>query len=225
MDMRSDKPLLAAIAANGALVAIEAWALGMRFMAAGAGMFMFYTQCSNALALVAGVCTLVRLIRDAGISSGVRRLKFLACCTQTMTFLVVLLVLTPMLNHVGQDGWKQMFVDDCRMVTHLFGPVLTVVSWLFVDGPAMSGTDGLVPSKADVRVSLAPTLAYGIVAYACNFLRWWHGPYPFLQVWEQPIWLSVLWFVVLLAGAWGIARGLQAAARGAASKSFRHGRP
>ncbi len=219
VDMRSNKPLVAALVANGVLVAIEAWALGTRFLVAGVGTFVFYTQCSNALAMVAGVCTLAQLIRGKSISPGVRRLKFVSCCTQTITFLVVLLVLTPMLNHAGQDGWKQMFWDSCRMVTHLFGPVLTVASWLITDGLAALRVGDPVPSSSDVRISLVPTLAYGLVAYTCNFLRWWDGPYPFLQVWNQPIWLSVLWFVVLLAGAWGIARLLQAVARRVAMKA------
>ena len=218
MDIQPNKPLILACVANGALVAIEAWALVSRFLVAGAGTFVFYTQCSNALAMVAGACTLVQLIRNASISPGVRRLKFVSCCTQMITFLVVLLVLTPMLNHAGQDGWKQMFWDSCRMVTHLIGPVLTVASWLLVEGRAALCVQDPVPSNADVRISLVPTLAYGLVAYTCNFLRLWDGPYPFLRVWNQPIWLSALWFVVLLAGAWGIARILQAAARRVAMK-------
>ena len=213
MNLRSNKSLLVACATNGVLVAIEAWALVSRFLVAGVGTFVFYTQCSNALAMIAGACTLVQLVRGARISPGARRLKFVSCCTQLITFLVVLLVLTPMLNHAGQDGWKQMFWDSGRMVTHLFGPVFTVVSWLLTDGLASLCEDDPVPSNADVRISLVPTLAYGLVAYTCNFLRWWDGPYPFLQVWDQPIWLSVLWFVALLAGAWGIARILQFAAR------------
>lgn len=213
MAMRSNKPLLVALVSNGVLVMIEAWALGMRFQAAGVGTFMYYTQCSNALAMAAGACTMAQLLRNASISPGVRRLKFVSCCTQTMTFLVVLLVLTPMLNLAGQDGWKQMFWDGCRMVTHLLGPVLTVASWLLADGRATLCEGDPVPSNAEVRISLVPTLAYGLVAYTCNFLRLWDGPYPFLQVWNQPIWLSILWFVILLASAWGIARILQAVAR------------
>lgn len=221
MDIRSKKPQLVAIAANGVLVAIEAWAIGTRLLEVGMGTFVFYTQCSNALAMIAGACTLVQLVRGIRITPGVRRLKFVSCCTQMITFLVVLIVLTPMLNHAGQDGWRQMFWDSCRMVTHLLGPVLTVASWLLTDGLAASCEDDPVPSRSDVRISLVPTLAYGLVAYTCNFLRLWDGPYPFLRVWNQPIWLSVLWFVVLLASAWGIACALRAAARAVTDKTPR----
>lgn len=207
-----DKSIHKACIANGALVAIEAWALISRFCEVGAGMFMFYTQCSNALALVAAIGTLVQLVLHGRSSGHVRLLKYVACCTQTMTFLVVVCILVPMLNMAGQDGWHQMFVESCRMVTHLLGPVLTVVSWLFVDkSPALCDGD-TTPSAADARVSLAPTLAYGLVAYACNALRWWDGPYPFLRVWAQPAWLSALWFLVLLGTALGIAHALRAAA-------------
>jgi hypothetical protein len=55
-------------------------------------------------------------------------------------------------------------------------------------------------------VALLPTLLYAIVAYTCNTLRVFEGPYPFFYVWRMPVWQSVLWFLVLLAVAWLLAQ-------------------
>ena len=53
-------------------------------------------------------------------------------------------------------------------------------------------------------VGFVPTLAYAAVAYPCNILRVWDGPYPFFQVWTMPVWMSVLWFVALFMLSFGL---------------------
>jgi di/tricarboxylate transporter len=62
-------------------------------------------------------------------------------------------------------------------------------------------------------VGLAPTIAYTAVAYPCNILRLWDGPYPFFRVWYMPVWASVLWFVVLLALSFALCQVPRTAAR------------
>ena len=42
------------------------------------------------------------------------------------------------------------------------------------------------------------------MAYPCNILRVWDGPYPFFQVWTMPVWMSVLWFVALFMLSFGL---------------------
>lgn len=48
-------------------------------------------------------------------------------------------------------------------------------------------------------VGFVPTLLYAAVAYPCNIMRLWDGPYPFLQVLNMPLWQSIGWFILLCA--------------------------
>lgn len=199
--------MVVALLLNALLIALEVWAVKVRYGEVGIGMFRFYTLCSNALALCTAMVTLVCLLSMGSIPLPARLLKYVACCTQTITFLVVICVLTPLLNAAGQPGWHLMFMTSGRMVTHLLGPLLTVASWLLCETSLCEAQT--MPGSWSIFVSLIPTLAYATVAYACNYLRLWDGPYPFLRVWNMPLWKTVTWFVVLLAAAIAIAVGLQ----------------
>ena len=59
--------------------------------------------------------------------------------------------------------------------------------------------------KHHTALAMVPTLLYGVVAIILNVLRVWHGPYPFLYVYEQPVWLTAVWVVVILGAAFLIA--------------------
>ena len=81
----------------------------------------------------------------------------------------------------------------------------TFFSWnVPISGAPVIVTASYVIFEADRSMTLhqslvgfAPTLVYAAVAYPCNIARVWDGPYPFFQVWNMPVWMSVLWFVAL----------------------------
>lgn len=123
-----------------------------------------------------------------------------------MTLVVVTAVLAPMIESTGRPGFYLMFVDGAKPVTHLLAPLLVTGSYVaFEADRAMALRQSLV--------GLAPTIAYTAVAYPANIARLWDGPYPFLQVWNMPVWASVLWFVVLLALSFALCQVPRVAAR------------
>ena len=46
---------------------------------------------------------------------------------------------------------------------------------------------------------MIPTIIYAAVMIVLNLLKVLRGPYPFLYVYEQPIYMSVIWAVAILA--------------------------
>ena len=57
-----------------------------------------------------------------------------------------------------------------------------------------------LPRRA-IGCAMAPTLVYGGIMLAANVARVYKGPYPFFYVYEQPLWVSGMWVVVILGGA------------------------
>ncbi|MDO4806044.1 MAG: hypothetical protein Q4A07_02225 [Coriobacteriales bacterium] len=188
---------MAAIIVNALVVVLEAWAIGTGISINGMpGNFVFYTQCSNLFGAIAcALCLVAEVHALRGGSRPCRPLrwtKYAASCCLLMTFVVVTAVLAPMIESAGRPGFYLMFVDGAKPVTHLIAPLLVTGSYVaFEADRAMTLRQSLI--------GLVPTLAYTAVAYPCNIARLWDGPYPFLQVWNMPLWASVLWFVVLLA--------------------------
>ncbi|MCH4191359.1 MAG: hypothetical protein LKF52_03540 [Butyrivibrio sp.] len=172
----------------------------------GFGMFTFYTVDSNIFAMV--VCTVYaaflirRAISEKKIPEQIQMAKYMAVCCLTVTFLMVVLVLAPM---VGKDGYQILLLSGEMKFHHLLCPLLAGMSFFLSDHIPFK------PGKA-ARVAILPTAGYAAVTVILNLLHIISGPYPFLKVYEQPVAVSVLWFALIFCGAYGVAWGIAEAA-------------
>lgn len=156
--------------------------------------FVYYTQCSNYILLLAAAVHLYFLLRRKRVPAAVNLWRYIAACLTTVTFLVTACVLVPWYGHP-----EYFLLETNGLFQHLLCPLL-----------AAAGLPFLHPvRKNDCLAALAPTIAYGVLFYALNFFRVYHGPYPFMWVHDQPWYMSAAWFAVLAAGAYGIAAALR----------------
>jgi len=172
----------------------------------GIALFQFYTEDSNLLAMAA--CALcagytVRNLRHgaAALPRWVKILKFMAVCCLAVTFVVVLVILAPT---AGRGGFRMMFLYSSMLYHHLLCPVLALVSFILWE------TDPPL-TRRHIRYALIPTLLYAAAALTLNILRLMDGPYPFLHVYEQPVYMSVVWCLLILGGAYLLAWLIQLA--------------
>ena len=54
-------------------------------------------------------------------------------------------------------------------------------------------------------MALLPTLVYALVLVILNLAKLVDGPYPFLKVYQQPVYMSCIWVLAILGGAYLIA--------------------
>ena len=177
------------------------------------GLFQFYTQDSNILLLLTSILyavCLVRTLRDGDpMPLWARVAHYMAVCTTTVTFVVVLTVLGPM---GGFGGYGTLLFGGSMLFCHTLCPILGIVSLVFFEPePTLTAQHTLM--------ALIPTVLYAVVSIILNVARVWHGPYPFLYVYEQPFWLSCVWFAVIVGGAWLLAWLLRLA-NGLASREY-----
>ena len=190
------------IAANLAIVWMELKAIPLSWSGVGMQMFLFYTELSNLFAM--GVCLIVALCQIKALVTGgemplrVRQFKYTATCCLMLTFLTVVFVLAPM---YGPAGHYVMLLTSSMLYNHFLNPVTAFLSFALCERAA-----GL-PGRA-VGCALLPTLTYGCIVLAANIARVYKGPYPFLYIYEQPVWVSCLWVVVMLGGSALIALGV-----------------
>jgi len=195
---RRDKQDRISLAISLVIVVLEVVALIMVIRSMGWGMFVYYTQDSNLLLLIASAiwafCCFRRLRDGVAIPQWVRVLKFAATGTVFVTFVVVIAVLVPM----GAGSFSEMLFDGSMLFCHTLCPILAVVSFVLFEGePRLE-----VESTA---AALCPTVVYAIVAIIMNLIGAWYGPYPFLHIFEQPAWISLVWVILLGGGAWFLA--------------------
>lgn len=184
---------------NLAVAAFSATGTAIGFRNQSFSMFAYYTVDSNIFAMLA--CTLYAAFLIRKLISGKEppvfavMAKYMAVCCLTVTFLVVTAVLAPM---NGLKGYQMMLFSNEFLYHHLLSPVLAALSFFIFDRVPLS------PGKA-ARFALIPTAVYASAAILLNLAKVLTGPYPFLMVYRQPVYMSFLWGFLILGSAFALA--------------------
>ena len=156
----------------------------------GLGIFVYYTEDSNLLTLIISAIYLTFFIitmrKKQNMPEWIYLCRYVATCCLTLTFIVVVTVLAPM---VGAGGYTKLLLSGHNLCFHLLSPVISFISFVFFEKK-----DGTLYLCA----ALVPTIVYAVFSYMWNILGIYEGPYPFLMVYKQSFIASLLWIIVLL---------------------------
>ena len=201
--MKERKKLKLALFLNIIIVVMEIVSLIMSYNRNRINMFMFYTEESNLFALIS--CMIFCLyalpslrFRNNTIPKWLKVLKYMSTCCLLVTFLVVLFVLAPMYNM----GYKMLFLNNSMLFHHLLCPILMFISFVFFEA------DNTLTKKY-VNYAIIPTVLYAIIMIILNITNKIEGPYPFLLVHKQSIYMSIIWFIAIVGGAYLVGFFLQ----------------
>lgn len=184
-----DKRKTVSIVLNALILLFEAIGFAMGI---SAEMFVYYTNLSNLIAAAVTLLFLACLLFGfkGKFLKIVSWLKYVAACMTTVTFAVVACILVPM------QGVKMLYMGNFYCF-HMICPILMLISFVFFEQTDLD--------KKKAYIGIVPTLIYAAVAVVCNCIGILDGPYPFLRVTKQPIYMSLIWCVVVLGIAWLIA--------------------
>lgn len=194
--------LVLAILCNLALFLMEAWANYALWQQHPVfkDLVIFYTHQSNFLALItSGVFVLVgiaKLFGDGRIPHVVKFFRFMTTVMLYITLIVVLVGLGPMAFLAGGDLFSMY--GGPMFVMHLMGPLVSLLSFVCFEGTPRLGL-------GDAFLAVQYNYLYSLVMVILNAVGKVEGPYPFLMVDSNPVWLSVLYAVTLLPGAFLVA--------------------
>ena len=192
----SEKTFLASIVLNAILVILGIIGLTITIGQQGAELFSKYTNLSNMLSLLFSLLYLIFGIiafakKRFEIPKIILLFRFLAVVSLMVTFFVVM---AGFISGWGVDSFSWAFIDNSALEFHLICPILSLISFLFFE------TTMRLKFRHILFSSLL-TYVYTVISVTLNILKIWHGPYPFLYVYEQPFLMSVLWVVVINGGS------------------------
>ena len=197
--MHAAKKAWAAAAVNAVIVALEIVAFCCNMREGGLPVLRYYTVESNLLAAFVSLSFVVCFFVGHGqVPRLVTRLRYLTTCCLTVTLLVVVFVLAPLMR--DYTLWR-LLSEGSMLYQHLLCPVLAIFSFTVLERDERL-------TKRDILFSLIPTALYAAVTIPLNIARVLRGPYPFLLVYEQPVWASCLWIVAIFGLAAAIGAGL-----------------
>ena len=168
----------------------------------GWSALIYYTELSNILLFVAAmfcVCYTVWDLQGQKIKMPryVPLLKYAATLSVAITFIVVITVLSWATKY---SLWT-LLTQQSMLFHHTLCPILAILSFLFFEKYRFK--------KSDALIAMSFTLLYAVVVIFFNLIGELVGPYPFLMVYAQPWWASLLWCIVILGGAYALARLLR----------------
>ncbi len=206
--MSSRKRTVLCLLLHAAVILGECLGTALSIVEYRRSLFSFYTCDSNFLLLAASaaaaVCCVRRLRSGRPLPRRLLLFRYCATCAASLTFLTVLLILAPL---AGPGAFPRLLLKGSLKYMHLLCPVLGLLAFLFAE-------DHSHLRLRHTLYAMIPTVLYAAVIVTLNLTRTVRGPYPFLLVYEQPVWASLLWAALILGTAWLIALALVLAKRG-----------
>ena len=197
--MNERNKMLGFLCVNLLVLVFELIGLYRVYAEIGNASLIYYTQLSNIFLLVAVCINIAESARSLTSGKGGNlpmyawRVFHAAVSATTVTFLVVVLVLSWMYGNL----WYVLTAGS-MLYTHTLCPLIALGAFL-IFAPKMF-------SVKDVLRASSFTLIYGLIAIVLNAMRVMRGPYPFLLVYEQSIWVTVFWIAAILGGACVLSR-------------------
>ena len=152
----------------------------------------YFTVDSNMLALFSSIVYLVFVFYKNKIPKWLEILKYVASVCLTMTFLVVLFILAPMYGF----NYYYLLLYKCNLFYHLLCPIIFVVT--------VTRFDKIKLKENYKWYGLGVIALYAVIMIILNIVRLIDGPYPFLRVLNQTMYMSLLWILILFGLAYGI---------------------
>lgn len=148
----------------------------------------YYTEDSNILMLITSIIFTFYLLFNKKIPNYLKLLKYTATICLTVTFLVVIFILAPMLNF----NYNYLLFSNELLYHHLLCPILSIITFIFFDNF----------NKYSIKDNILATMVtfiYGIILVILNLIKVVDGPYPFLRIYNQSLGASILWIIVILS--------------------------
>lgn len=183
-----------AIIANILIVCFSC--IGIYMSNHGIEIFYYYTQISNILAGISALLFVIFMfIRKevAQVPFPIMLFKFVTTTMLFLTFIVVIAILIPQNQLAGSPlPWHFFLIGGGMPFVHVLNPITAFISFSFFEN------DKRFNKKNNLYYPLLATLLYGIVMVILNYMNIFEGPYFFLKVHSQPIYMTIIWFVIIL---------------------------
>lgn len=154
----------------------------------------YYTEDSNILALISSSIFVIYILFNKKIPKYLKLLKYTSTICLTVTFLVVIFILAPMYNF----NYGFLLFHNELLFHHLLCPIICIISFIFFDGmQEYRIIDNILVTSV--------TLLYGLILIILNIKKVVDGPYPFLKVYNQPIYISIIWAISIISFSYLIA--------------------
>lgn len=161
--------------------------LGLYFSIVDKNAFLYYSDNAGMFALSSSIIYVIVVLTK-------KEPNFLSLALRyvSTTCLVLTLVGTFYVATTTGENYLDSFIKGSHLFNNLLCPIVSFVSFTMFDG------DRRLNKKKTIWYALIPTVIYGIIMLVCNVSNTFTGPYSFMMINDNPVYVTVIVFIVTI---------------------------
>lgn len=161
--------------------------LGLYFSIVDKNAFLYYSDNAGMFALSSSIIYVIVVLTK-------KEPNFLSLALRyvSTTCLVLTLVGTFYVATTTGENHLDSFIKGSHLFNNLLCPIVSFVSFTMFEG------DRRLNKKKTIWYALIPTVIYGVIMLVCNVSNTFTGPYSFMMINDNPVYVTVIVFVVTI---------------------------
>ena len=161
--------------------------LGLYFSIVDKNAFLYYSDNAGMFALSSSIIYVIVVLTK-------KEPNFLSLALRyvSTTCLVLTLVGTFYVATTTGENYLDSFVKGSHLFNNLLCPIVSFVSFTMFEG------DRRLNKKKTIWYALIPTVIYGVIMLVCNVSNTFTGPYSFMMINDNPVYVTVIVFIVTI---------------------------
>lgn len=161
--------------------------LGLFFSIVYKNAFLYYSDNAGMFALSSSIIYVIVVLTK-------KEPNFLSLALRyvSTTCLVLTLVGTFYVATTTGENYLDSFIKGSHLFNNLLCPIVSFVSFTMFEG------DRRLNKKKTIWYALIPTVIYGIIMLVCNVSNTFTGPYSFMMINDNPVYVTVIVFIVTI---------------------------
>lgn len=161
--------------------------LGLYFSIVDKNAFLYYSDNAGMFALSSSIIYVIVILTK-------KEPNFLSLALRyvSTTCLVLTLVGTFYVATTTGENYLDSFIRGSHLFNNLLCPIVSFVSFTMFEG------DRRLNKKKTIWYALIPTVIYGIIMLVCNVSNTFTGPYSFMMINDNPVYVTVVVFIVTI---------------------------
>ncbi len=171
--------------------------LGLYFSIVDKNAFLYYSDNAGMFALSSSIIYVIIVLAKKEPNFLCLALRYVST-----TCLVLTLVGTFYVATTTGENYLDSFIKGSHLFNNLLCPIVSVISFTLFEG------DRRLNKKKTIWYALIPTVIYGIIMLVCNVSNTFTGPYPFMMINDNPVYVTMIVVIVTIVLNYVIGRFL-----------------
>lgn len=161
--------------------------LGLYFSIVDKNAFLYYSDNAGMFALSSSIIYVIIVLAKKEPNFLCLALRYVSTACLALTLVGTFYVAT-----TTGENYLDSFIKGSHLFNNLLCPIVSFVSFTMFEG------DRRLNKKKTIWYALIPTVIYGVIMLVCNVTNTFTGPYSFMMINDNPVYVTVIVFIVTI---------------------------